>query len=105
MVPRGFGLLSIFTFLLICLVADPLFAGPTATLTGRVTNTNGGVIAGVKVEATNVETNVSYLGETNDQGLYNIPDLSPGTYRVMVQKFAFITVFRPDVELHAQDTI
>ena len=105
MVHRGPGLLSFLTFLLICLVADPLFAGPTATLTGRVTNTTGGVIAGVKVEATNVETNVSYLGETNDQGRYNIPDLPPGTYRVMVQKFAFITVNKPGVELHAQDTI
>lgn len=105
MVPRGPCLLSFLTLLVTCLVADPLFAGPTAALTGRVTNTTGGVIAGVKVEATNVETNVSYRGETNDEGLYNIPDLPPGTYRVMIQKFAFITVFKPDVELHAQDEI
>src|SRR5215831_12566979 len=105
MVPRGPGLLSFLTFLLTCLVADPLLAGPTATLTGRVTNTAGGVIAGVKVEATNVETNVSYLGETNDEGRYNIPDLPPGTYRVMVQKFAFQTIVKPDVELHVQDVI
>jgi hypothetical protein len=31
----------------------------------RATDTSGGVIAGVKVEATNVETNVTFSGETN----------------------------------------
>src|SRR5215510_7693410 len=82
-----------------------LLAGPTATLTGRVTDPSGGVINGVKVEATNVETNVVFSGETNDEGLYNISNLPPGTYRVVVQKFAFRTVVKPDVELHVQDVI
>jgi len=82
-----------------------LLAGPTATLTGRVTDTSGAVIAGVTVEATNVETNLTYPGMTNEEGLYNIPNLPPGTYRVIVQKFAFRTIVKPDVELHVQDTI
>src|SRR5215831_10837033 len=88
-----------------CLVAGSLLAGPTATLTGRVTDPSGGVIAGVKVEATNVETNFTFSGETNMEGLYNISDLPPGTYRVIVQKFAFRTVVKPNVELHVQDVI
>src|SRR5262245_22172336 len=95
--------------LLMCLasmlVTNSLLAGPTATLTGRVTDTSGAVIAGVKVEATNVETNVTYPGVTNEEGLYNIPNLPPGTYRVIVQKFAFRTVVKPGVELHVQDVI
>ena len=82
-----------------------LLAGPTGTLTGRVTDTSGGVIGGVKVDATNVDTNVTFPGETNAEGLYNIPNLPPGTYRVIVQKFAFRTVVKLDVELHAQDVI
>jgi len=98
------GLLP-FLMLVTCLVTDPLLAGPTATLTGRVTDTTGGVIVSVKVEATNVETNVTYRGETNEEGLYNIPNLPPGVYRVIVQKFAFRTVVKPDVELHVQDVI
>jgi outer membrane receptor protein involved in Fe transport len=88
-----------------CLVTRPLFAGPTATLTGRVTDTTGSVIAGVRVEATNVETNVVLMGETNAEGRYNIPDLPPGTYRVTVRKFAFQTVNKPGVELHVQDVV
>jgi len=92
-------------FVAACLVTAPLLAGPTATLTGRVTDTTGGVIPGVKVQATNVETNVTFPGETNEEGLYNIPNLPPGMYRVIVQKFAFRTVVKPDVELHVQDVI
>src|SRR5262249_12662735 len=72
---------------------------------GRITDPSGGVIAGVKVEATNVETNVVFSRETNDAGLYNISDLPPGNYRVIVQKFAFRTVVKPDVEPHLQDMI
>jgi hypothetical protein len=47
---------------LMVLVTSSLLAGPMATLTGRVTDTSGGVILGVKVEATNVETNVHFPG-------------------------------------------
>ena len=62
-------------------------------------------IPGVKVEATNVETNVTFPGETNGEGLYNIPNLPPGTYRIILQKFAFQTIVKPDVELHVQDVV
>src|SRR6516165_1195129 len=86
-------------------VTSLLLAGPTAMLTGRVIDPSGAVIAGVKVEATNVETNVTYPGETNDEGLYNIPNLPPGTYRVIVQKFEFQTIVKPDVQVRVQDKI
>src|SRR5262249_34254301 len=92
-------------WLVVCSVTNCLLAGPTATLTGRVIDTSGGVIPAVKVEATNVETNVPYAGESNTDGLYTIPNLPPGTYRVVVQKFAFRTIVKPDVELHVQDVI
>src|SRR5215831_7337797 len=92
-------------FLLLMSFAACLVAGPTATLTGRITDISGGVIRGVKVEATNVETNVTFSGETNTEGLYSIPNLPPGTYRIIVQKFAFQTIVKPDVELHVQDII
>jgi hypothetical protein len=102
---KRLGLRQLLMFLTASLFAGLLLAGPMATLTGRVTDTTGAVIAGVKVEATNVETNVVFPGETNADGLYNIPNLPPGTYRVIVQKFAFRTVVKPGVELHVQDVI
>jgi len=92
-------------FWTVALFPNSVLAGPTATLTGRVTDTSGAVIAGVKVEATNVETNITFPGMTNEEGIYNIPNLPPGTYRVIVQKFAFRTIVKPGVELHVQDVI
>src|SRR5262245_51942701 len=79
-----FAAVLMLTLLAPCQVTGLLLAGPAAMLTGRVTDRSGAVIAGVKVEATNVERNVTYPGETNDEGLFNIPNLPPGTYRVMV---------------------
>src|SRR5262249_2478686 len=49
-------LLALLLIFITCVIPSSLLAGPTATLTGRVTDTTGAVIAGVKVEATNVET-------------------------------------------------
>ena len=91
--------------LILFLFTNFALAGPTATVTGRVTDPSGGIIAGVKVEVTNVETNVTFSSVTNMGGLYDIPNLPPGTYRVIVQKFAFRTIVKPDVELHVQDVI
>jgi hypothetical protein len=85
-------------FLALMFAAVSWAVGPTATLTGRVADLSGGVITDVKVEATDVETNVVFTAETNNEGLYGIPNLPPGTYRVIVSKFAFRTIVKPDVE-------
>ncbi|HKZ80595.1 MAG TPA: carboxypeptidase regulatory-like domain-containing protein [Pyrinomonadaceae bacterium] len=77
----------------------------SATLTGRVTDPNGLVIAGAKVDATNVGTNVTFSSETNGEGFFVISNIPPGRYRVNVEKQGFKSIIKPDVELHVQDTI
>jgi len=57
------------------------------------------------VTATNEETNVTFTGETNSEGVYIIPDLPPGTYRLTLQKATFQTIAKPDVELRVQDVV
>jgi hypothetical protein len=87
-------------------VAIPVFAAdPTATLAGRVDDPTGGVVPGTKVQATNVDTNVSYYGETNDVGAYRIPGLPPGHYRMIIEKPGFAKIVKPGIELHVQDVI
>jgi len=77
----------------------------SATLSGRVTDPNGLVIVGAKVEATNVGTNVTFSSETNGEGFFVISNIPPGRYRVTVEKQGFQSIVKPDVELHVQDTI
>jgi carboxypeptidase family protein len=82
-----------------------VFASPTATLTGRVTDSLGGVLVGAQVEATNVETNTIFRTKTNSLGLYRVPNLPPGYYRVIVRMFGFRTMVKPGLKLHVQDVI
>src|SRR5262245_37466626 len=80
-------------------------ASPTATVTGRVTDSLGGVLIGAQVEVTNIETNTIFKAKTNHLGLYRVPNLPPGYYRVIVRMFGFRTMVKPGLKLHVQDVI
>jgi hypothetical protein len=82
-----------------------MVAGDLAVLTGRITDSQGLVVPNVKVQATNVDTNITYSGESNGDGLYRISEIPPGLYRVLVQKTGFVQILKPDVQLHVQDDI
>ncbi|MGH9755979.1 MAG: carboxypeptidase-like regulatory domain-containing protein, partial [Blastocatellia bacterium] len=90
---------------IIASIAGSALASSTATITGRVTDSQGGILVGVKVEATNVETNLTSAGATNSEGLYVISNLPPGRYRMTIQKQGFQTIVKPDVVLHVQDVV
>jgi Carboxypeptidase regulatory-like domain/TonB dependent receptor-like, beta-barrel len=79
--------------------------GSTATLTGRVVDLNGAVIVGAKVDATNIDTNVTSSTETNSEGLFVVSNLPPGRYRVFIRKQGFQTIVKPELELHVQDVV
>src|SRR6266700_2922942 len=91
--------------LLFCLAAVVVRADELATVTGYVTDPGGLRIPGAKVQATNVETNVSYGGESNGEGLFRIAGLPTGTYRVQVQKTGFKTIVKQGLDLHVQDIV
>src|SRR3982074_2105581 len=48
------------------------------TITGRLTDETGAVIAGVEVHVTNRETGATAGARSNDTGNYTIPYLLPG---------------------------
>src|ERR1700675_1224198 len=97
---RGkFGVAVVF-----CLVAV-LFPGvlkaqlTTTTIYGRVTDANGGTIAGAQVAITNTDTNLSRTAQTNAEGEYRIEFLPVGSYRVEIAVQAFKRFVRPGVVL------
>ena len=87
------------------LLASVLMASPTATVTGRVTDPSGAAIPGVDVRAINIETGLKQAVQTNDEGLYRILNLAPGSYRIVMEKHGFKMIIKPGVELHVQDII
>src|ERR1022692_3852091 len=82
-----------------------LFGQAQSSITGSVTDTSGAAVAGAKVQVTNVNTNVVSPSETNEAGFYSLPALSPGTYRVVIDKEGFQQSINPGVELHVGDAI
>ncbi len=71
----------------------------TATLTGTVTDTSGASVPQANVTATETTTGVSRSTVTSANGVYTLPFLNPGTYRVDVEKAGFKKFSRDTIEL------
>jgi len=78
-------------------------ADELAAVTGLVTDPNGRSVPGVTVLITNLSTNVVSRTVTNDQGIYRLPSLQPGIYRMTLDKDGFKSIVKSGVELHVQD--
>ena len=63
--------------------------GIARTISGRVTDPNGAVVAGATVTITNTSNNQSQTLTTSDQGTYRSSSLSPGTYSVRIESPGF----------------
>jgi carboxypeptidase family protein len=50
-------------------------------------------------------TGVQYTTKTNNEGIYVLPNLPPGPYRVQVSKIGFKTLIKPDIVLDVQDSL
>jgi carboxypeptidase family protein len=62
---------------------------PTATVTGQARDASGAAIAGARVVARNVQTNIEREAVTSENGDYTIPLLNVGEYQVSVEKQGF----------------
>jgi hypothetical protein len=62
---------------------------PTATVTGQARDASGAAVAGARVVARNVQTNIEREAVTSENGDYTIPLLNVGEYQVLVEKQGF----------------
>src|SRR5207247_2252739 len=76
----------------------------TSALTGTVTDPTGAVLPGVTVTATAVATNQSRTVVTTESGVYRIPLLDPGSYRVRFGLPGFKTSEVTDINLAVTET-
>jgi hypothetical protein len=86
---------------------SPLLYAQTglATLSGTITDPSGAIITKANVTVTNEATNVAAKTQTTGAGVYVMPDLPPGLYRVLVEHQGFKQIEVEHLELHTQDTI
>ncbi len=90
---------------LVFLLAITLSAQNTGIISGRATDPTGLVVPGVKITVTQIETNVDSLSETNAEGLFRVPSLRPGTYRVTATAAGFKKATRDGVILRIGDNL
>lgn len=84
---------------LLCLACAAFAQTPTAGVVGRVTDASGGVIPGVAVKITHLDTNISQQGVSNDVGDFNIPFLNPGRFTLEASLAGFRTHKRGEFTL------
>jgi hypothetical protein len=78
---------------------------PNGTISGIVLDSSGRVIVEAEVTIINDATRVQYSRRTNGEGIYILPNLPPGQYRLQVSKVGFKTLIKPDIILNVQDAL
>ena len=87
--------------LVFALTLSPAWAQVTsATVLGTVTDSTGGVLPGVDVTITHLDTNSVRMGLTDDTGRYRVPQLALGAYEVRAELTGFQTAVRQGLNLN-----
>ena len=92
-------------FLVVFLTLPLVAQSPNGTINGLVLDPSTRVIAGADVLVINDVTGVKYSTKTNNDGIYVVPNLPPGPYRLQVSKVGFKTLVKPDIVLNVQDAL
>jgi hypothetical protein len=93
---------------LVCITLNTfsLFAqSPNGNINGLVSDPSSAAVVGAEIVAVNDVTGVQYTTKTNTEGIYVLPNLPPGPYRVQVSKIGFKTLIKPDIVLNVQDSL
>lgn len=87
---RSFRAFSVFFSLLLASLSSAQTI--TGTISGNITDTSGAVVAGATVTVENLGTNETRSAKTTTSGVFLIPDLTIGKYKVTATAEGFKTV-------------
>ena len=82
-----------------------VWASITGTISGIVTDPTGGLVVGATVTATNTQTGVRAVVQTDRSGVYSFPDLAVGTYDLEVEQKGFKTFQQSRIVIDANSAI
>ncbi|MGH9163110.1 MAG: carboxypeptidase-like regulatory domain-containing protein, partial [Vicinamibacteraceae bacterium] len=75
---------SVVAFLgaILCILGTAFAQDPRGSIRGRVTDPSGAFLPGATVFVVNVTTGIRVAAQANQEGMYSIPFLPPGSYNV-----------------------
>lgn len=77
-------------FLLVALVLIATFAvADTGSISGVVADQSGAIVAGAEISVVNTDTGAIHKSTSANSGIYSVPDLPAGNYRVEIRKQGF----------------
>jgi outer membrane receptor protein involved in Fe transport len=93
-----------FLFLMITFAASLALGqnANTGEIKGTVSDRSGAVVAGCSVTITDVQTGVSTSTSTNGAGIYDVPSLPIGEYKISFSKAGFKSFVREGITLEIQ---
>ncbi len=90
---------EVLLFLAIFVLAGGMSLAQNASLSGTITDQQGGVVPGAEVTLVNPATGTQRLSVTDDQGRYIFAQVTPGTYEIRAALTGFKTQVTTGVDL------
>ncbi len=91
--------------LTLCLLPLSLMAqSGRGNITGVVKDSTGALVPGAEIVLTNIETGVETNTQSTDAGVYRIPYVPAGRYKVAASLTGFKTAVQENVEIHVTGT-
>jgi hypothetical protein len=78
---------------------------PRGFIRGTVLDSSGAVVPGARVRAISNETGVTASAASNEAGIYSLPYLIPGFYKLTAEQQGFKTFVREKVEVRVSETV
>jgi outer membrane receptor protein involved in Fe transport len=98
-------LLMAITVFLFLISSELLAQVDRGNITGKVSDQTGSIIPGAKVTVVNLETGVPSETVTNDVGLYTVPNVPLGRYKVLFSMDGFKTLERTGITVTIAQTV
>lgn len=88
-----------------CCVPATLAQTETATVAGRVSDPSGAVVPGAVLRLVNIDKGTETKTKTNGSGIYVIPGVTAGRYRIEVEHTGFKVANLVGLTVNVQDTL
>ena len=96
---------GLLVFLTLLVAAAPLSAQFNSGLQGTVSDRSSAMVPGARVVVVNLATGVTRETTTSEVGAWRIPSLSPGAYKITVEKQGFVTAVQESVTVAGDELL